>query len=100
MKKIILTASLTLMLAACASTGTTSMTADDANKAIASAEAAQTKAAAVGYEWRDTGKIIKSAKTAAEAKEYEKAITLAKKAEQQGINAVKQHDAQVAALSN
>jgi len=100
MKKIILTASLSLLLSACASSGGTTAAAGDATQAIAAAEAATAKAAAVGYEWRDTHKMIKAAKKAAEAKEYDKAVALASQAERQSVNAVKQQAEQVAALSN
>lgn len=100
MKKTILTASLSLLLAACASNGGTSAAADEASQAIAAAEAARTKAAAVGYEWRDTGKMIKAAKKAAEAKEYDKAVTLAGKAKRQSINAVKQQAEQEKAVQS
>ncbi len=91
MKKTILTASLSLLLAACASNGgNKAAMADDAAAAIAAAETARQEAQAVGYEWRDTGKIITAAKKAAEAKEYDKAVSLANKAEAQSVNAVKQ----------
>lgn len=52
--------------------------------AIAAAKTEQKKAAAVGGEWRDTGKIIKSAEEAAAAGDYGKATTLADKAAAQG----------------
>ena len=55
-----------------------------AQKAIAAAEQAQKKAAAVNGEWRDTGKIIKQAKTANSKGEYDQAIKLASKAARQG----------------
>ena len=48
------------------------------------------KAQDVGYEWRDSRKILKEADAAAEAGNTEKAITLAKIAEEQGKAAVKQ----------
>ena len=48
------------------------------------------KAKDVGYEWRDSRKILKEADAAAEAGNTEKAITLAKIAEEQGKAAVKQ----------
>ena len=100
MKKTILTASLSLLLAACASSGGTTASADDASKAIAAAEAANKQAASVGYEWRDTGKMIKAAQEAVEAKEYDKAVSLAGKAERQGMNAVKQQAEQAKVTSN
>lgn len=100
MKKALLTASLSLLLAACASNGGTNAAAEDAAQAIAAAEAARAKAAAVGYEWRDTAKMIKAAKEAAKAKEYNKAVTLAGQAERQGQNALKQYHEQSKAVSN
>jgi uncharacterized membrane protein YdfJ with MMPL/SSD domain len=53
--------------------------------AIARADAARKKAASVDGEWRDTGKFIKKAEEAAKAGDYEKAIKLAKKAEDEGM---------------
>jgi hypothetical protein len=70
--------------------------ADDAAKAadpaaaIEVAEAAQKAASEVGFEWRDTAKLIKSAKKALEAGETEKAIKLANTAKLQGEMGVKQ----------
>ncbi|MCW8945700.1 MAG: SoxXA-binding protein [Sedimenticola sp.] len=52
--------------------------------AIAKAEAARKKAASVDGEWRDTGKFIKNAQKAADAGEYDKALKLAKRAEDEG----------------
>ena len=51
---------------------------------IAAAEQARKGAAKVGFEWRDTGKMIKKARTAANSSHYDKAIKLAKKARFQG----------------
>lgn len=99
MKKTILTAAMSLLLAACASNGGTTASADSAAQAIAAAEAAQAKASAVGYEWRDTASMIEAAKKAVEAKQYEQAVDLAAQAERQSINAVKQQAEQVAAVS-
>ncbi len=53
-------------------------------QALAAAKAEQKKAAAVGGEWRDTGKIITSAEEAAAAGDYAKAKSLADKAADQG----------------
>lgn len=93
MKKTILIASLSLMLGACATTGTQA-TADSAASAIAAAQAAKGKAAAAGYEWRDTASIIDDARGAVEAREFSKATELAAKAERQSLAALKQHEAQ------
>jgi rhodanese-related sulfurtransferase len=56
----------------------------EAEKAISAAEAARKKAASVDGEWRDTGKIIKKAKTAVKDGAFNQAIKLAKKAREQG----------------
>jgi hypothetical protein len=58
--------------------------------AYAAAEAARKKAASVEGEWRDTGKLMKSAKAAAEQGDYEKAIKLANQAKHQGEMGYKQ----------
>jgi len=55
-----------------------------AEKAVATAETAQKKAASVGGEWRDTGKIIKQAKSAQSKGDFDQAIKLANKATRQG----------------
>jgi hypothetical protein len=62
-----------------------------ADSAIAAAEAAQKAAAKVGYEWRDTGKMIKQAKKLAKEGKTADAIKLAKRAEEQGHDAVAQY---------
>ena len=54
------------------------------------AEAARKKAASMNYEWRDTGKILKKAKKAADKGDYETAEKLANKARMQGEMAVAQ----------
>jgi hypothetical protein len=51
---------------------------------IESAEAARQKAASIGGEWRDTGKLIGKAKKALEAGDLGKAADLAHRAEQEG----------------
>ncbi len=98
MKKTILIATFTLMLGACAPTGSSaaggSTSAESAAKAIASAEAAREKVAKVGYEWRDTGGIIDDAKKAAEDKDYDKAAKLAAKAKYQSVAAMEQYKSQ------
>lgn len=55
-----------------------------AQTAIDKAETSRTHAASVSGEWRDTGKLIKKAKAALKAGEFDKAIKLAGKAERQG----------------
>lgn len=54
------------------------------DKAYKSAKAAKSKAASVGGEWRDIGKMLKKAKKAADNHDWAKATKLAKKAKQQG----------------
>lgn len=56
----------------------------EAEAAIAAADAARKKAASVGGEWRDTGKMIKKAEAAMKSGEFDQAIKLATKAEHQG----------------
>ncbi len=55
-----------------------------AKKAIEKADTSRKHAASIGGEWRDTGKLIKKAKTALKAGDFDKAIKLAGKAERQG----------------
>jgi len=52
--------------------------------AYAAADAARKKAGSVGGEWRDTGKILKKAKKAAEAGDLDKAMKAVKTAHFQG----------------
>ena len=95
MKKFILIAPLALLAAACANTQTAQAPAFDTSaEAIAAAEAARAKVAAVGYEWRDTGKLIANAKKAQAAKDEAKAMKLATTALSQSNNAIQQHAAQ------
>jgi len=59
--------------------------------AIANAKAANKKAKAVGYEWRDTGKAIKKAEAALKKGDEAGAIKLANKARSEAELAVKQY---------
>ena len=52
--------------------------------AVEKADASRKKAASVGGEWRDTGKMIKKAKAAAKEGDYNKALKLANTAYRQG----------------
>lgn len=52
--------------------------------AIEKADSSRKKAASVGGEWRDTGKMIKQAKAAANKGDYGKAVKLAHDAYRQG----------------
>lgn len=100
MKKFILIAPLALLAAACANTQTAKTPAFETSaEAIAAAEAARSKVAAVGYEWRDTGKLIANAKKAQAAKDEAKALNLATLALTQSNNAIQQHAAQKDAAS-
>lgn len=63
--------------------------------AIAAAVKAQQAAAEVGYEWRDTGKMIKQAKALAAKGKSAEAIQLAKQAEEQGQDALKQYQSEL-----
>ncbi len=49
----------------------------DVKSAINAAKAAQKEAAGLGFEWRDTGKIIKKAEAAAKDGKNQKALKLA-----------------------
>lgn len=86
----------------CSSTSDSGQSQEQAAKdAIAAAKEANQRAAAVGYEWRDTGKLIKNAEKALGDGNYEEAIKLANKARTQAENAVAQkqtEDARIAGL--
>ncbi len=66
------------LLAGCATTGDDKAAA--AEQAIADAKAANAEAASMGFEWRDTGTMIKDAQAAFDAGDYDKALDLANKA--------------------
>jgi len=75
----------------CSSTSTDGSSLEQqAKDAIAAAKKANKEAKSVGYEWRDTGKMIKKAEKALGAEEFEKAIKLANKARRQAENAIAQ----------
>ncbi len=71
--------------------GSSGITKGDAASAITAAEHEKKRAKGKGYEWRDTGKIIKKAKKAMKAEDYAKAVKLANKAKRQSANALKQY---------
>ena len=71
-----------------------------ADHAIASAEKARQAAAEVGYEWRDTGLMIKKAKQLAAKGKLEEAIKLAGTAEEQGHSALKQYRSELSRYTN
>lgn len=66
----------------------------DFEKAYEAAVAAQEKAASVSGEWRDIGKFLKEAKKLAEAGDFEAAVNLAQKAENQGHRGYEQMTSQ------
>lgn len=63
-------------------------------RALAAAEAARAKAAAVSGEWRDTAKFLKQAAALAADGDYAAAVALAKKAEHQGLRGHEQMTSQ------
>jgi nucleoid-associated protein YgaU len=77
------------LMTGCASTEETSDQVT-AEQAIADAKAANAEAAALGHEWRDTGKLIKEAEDKLAAGDEDGAIALANKAKYQAEQAVKQ----------
>lgn len=60
--------------------------------AIADAKIAMKKVDAVGYLWRDTGKILKKAEDAAAKGDNDKALKLARQAEEQAKDAFAQYE--------
>ncbi len=84
----------------CSSTSTDGSSLEQqAKDAIAAAKKANKEAKAVGYEWRDTGKLIKNAEKALGDEEFEKAIKLANQAQRQAENAVRQERSESNRLS-
>jgi len=65
-------------------TSSWSATRTEAEKAIAASDEARKQAASVGGEWRDTGKMVKEARSLLDTHEYLKAIDIANKAKRQG----------------
>ena len=79
------------LVTGCATTGEPEQTAAEA---IAAAKSANADAKALGYEWRDTAKIIKSAEKALAAGNEDEAKALANKARMQAENAIAQQKAE------
>lgn len=97
MIRMLFTALLATMLVACnGAKSSASYTPIDSKRVIGQAEAAIAKASKVGYEWRDTDKLLTEAKDAEKNGDYNTAVALASQAEHQAINAVKQHDTEMA----
>jgi nucleoid-associated protein YgaU len=83
------------LMAGCATTEDTGTDATAAaQQAIDAAKSANKEAQAAGYEWRDTGKIIKQAEAALADGNTEEATKLANKALEQAKDAVKQAEAE------
>jgi len=74
----------TALMVAVPATNAWSATRSETESAIAAADEARKKAASVGGEWRDTGKMIKKATKMLDTREYSKAIGIADKAKAQG----------------
>ena len=87
-----LAAAATLLLGACATAPSVSK--EDAQVAIDMAKQETAKAKKVNYEWRDTGKIIKSAEAAMKKEDFANAVKLANKAKAQSSNALRQYEEQ------
>jgi nucleoid-associated protein YgaU len=105
--KHILVATLTLGLAVgCATTEepmeeeTAAGPSPAAKNAIYSAKLANAKAAKLGYEWRDTGKLIQEAEKAAAAGDNDTAVSLAAKARAQAEAAIDQYYREQKRLDN
>lgn len=65
-----------------------------AKNAIYSAKIKQARANKLGYEWRDTGKMIKDAEKAAAGCDNDKAVKLAKMAAEQAEDAIAQYNSE------
>ncbi len=85
-KKLTRTAVCAGLLVAGAAVTPVALAADGASFKVAyeAAEAARKKAASVGYEWRDTKKMLKKAKALAKKGDFDKAEKLANNAKFQG----------------
>jgi len=82
------------LVAGCASKDTMSSTANDYQNAVASAKSELSKAKKAGFEWRDTGKMLKKADSLAKKGDISGAIKLVNKAKRQSMNALVQAQAQ------
>jgi len=88
------------LVAGCASTPEDGANQATAEQAIADAKSSNAQAKKMNAEWRDTGKIIKSAEAALADGDYAKAIELANKAQRQAEAAMKQAKAEEARLKD
>ena len=96
LRRTIKTAGVAAIMTVAALTAPPAMAADAASyqAAYEAAEAARKKAASVGFEWRDTKKLLKKAKSAAEKGDFAKAEKFAAKAKFQGDAAYAQSQEQ------
>ena len=88
MKKLITFPLAAFFLVSCASVSSN----DDFMSAWDAAEAKRKEAAAVGYEWRDTKKMLKKAKEENEAGNTEAAMKLVVQALEESSDALVQHE--------
>lgn len=86
------------LMAGCATTGEGDLTA--AEQAIADAKASNAEAKSMGYEWRDTSKVIAQAEAALAAGNDDEAIRLANKAQAQAEAAIAQGRAENAKFAD
>ena len=98
MKKLIVIPLLALFLASCASTPGNSGA--DFASAWDEADAKRKQAAGVGYEWRDTGKMLKKAKEEHEAGNTEAAMKLVNQAMEQSADALAQYERETTAWAS
>ena len=89
-KKKLTTCALAVLMTGLGTQAFARASAEDYEKMMRAAEAAQAAAASVGGEWRDTGKMLDKAKKAASDGAYDKAIAIANQARQQGELGYKQ----------
>ena len=68
----------------------TAFASEDFNAAWEAADAKRAEAGKAGFEWRDTGKMLKQAKEAAEGGDMEAAMKLVAKAQEQSEDALAQ----------
>jgi len=86
-----LATSLVLISFGLASISIQAATMEEFNVAWEKADQLRQKAASVGFEWRDTGKMLASAKAAAEEGDLDKAMKLTAVAHEQGDDAYAQY---------
>jgi hypothetical protein len=97
MKKFLSLAAMTIVVAACASAPENVHTKGDADGAITAAEHELGRANKLGFEWRDSAKMVKAAKEATKEGKFDEAVKLATVAKNQGKLAIDQAQAQKSA---